>query len=894
MDLTGYQVRDAGDLNGFIFSGGTIEPGGYTVINQMDASEASGPFEFDIVADGAIRLFDPQGTLVDTLDWNAGEAPEGASYGRYPDGGDAIGTLSTPTYGASNTPFILEGDTERTQEGGEGSNTESTTEGGASTGAMVSVNEVSALSANEGPDWIELYNSGTEPAELDGWSIQDSVGVEPFEFPEGTSLASGAFLYLERGAESSFDFDLEAEDAVLLVSASGDVISSLAWGVDEAPEGFTFGRSPDGSATTGTLATPTAGAPNSGLLSESTEGGQGTESGSDEGGAPVPQAIRISEVMFNPAVVEDNVGEWFEIYNAGTDVVDIRDLEFGDDSGEFVVIEAEEPLLLTPGNVAVLARSQDVAVNGGVIAVATVSFALGNGGDSVIIRLDGEEMDRLDYGDFDKEKGVSLQQDPDSLADLGTSGMEGLWCLATESYGDGDLGTPGTENTPCETSAGTSGGEEGGEMGAPTYGPPTTLLITEFMPNPSTDAADDADGEWIELTNIGSETVSLEGLSIGDNAGDVVFPAGLSIAAQDSIVIARSEDSNLNGGLPSVTFVAPNLALNNGSDAVILKDFDGTELDRIDYDDDAGWPVEAGVAIQLDPTLAQGQGENNDVGAWCGATQSYGAGDFGTPGAFNPPCGETEEGGGGSALGKIFINEIAVDQGDGTGWIELFNSGTQSVDLENWSLVSAGGSASVFASGTSIGGGSFLLIQQSESDSQGDLVFDFALTVDGSVKLLGSQGGLEDTLDWNTGDAPTTLTYGRYPDGASATATLSSPTPEAANAPFLDGNPEITDHVCDTQCGAGLIGDINCYCDAYCYGIGDCCNATGTQYADGCAGSTCSICLPPSPCCSAGSCGDSTCEACVCATNPSCCSGVWDASCSALAVEACAEACSCN
>ena len=217
---------------------------------------------------------------------------------------------------------------------------------------MVSVNEVSALSANEGPDWIELYNSGTEPAELDGWSIQDSVGVEPFEFPEGTSLPSGAFLYLERGAESSFDFDLKAEDAVLLVSASGDVISSLTWGVDEAPEGFTFGRSPDGSATIGTLATPTAGAPNSGLLSESTEGGaeteggEGSESGSDEGGAPVAQAIRISEVMFNPAVVEDNVGEWFEIYNAGTDVVDIRDLEFGDDSGEFVVIEAEELLLL--------------------------------------------------------------------------------------------------------------------------------------------------------------------------------------------------------------------------------------------------------------------------------------------------------------------------------------------------------------------------------------------------------------------------------------------------------------------------------------------------------------------------------------------------------------------
>ena len=53
-----------------------------------------------------------------------------------------------------------------------------------------------------------------------------------------------------------------------------------------------------------------------------------------------------------------------------------------------------------------------------------------------------------------------------------------------------------------------------------------------------------------------------------------------------------------------MAFVASNLALNNGSDAVILKDFDGTELDRIDYDEDAGWVVEAGVALQLDPACS--------------------------------------------------------------------------------------------------------------------------------------------------------------------------------------------------------------------------------------------------------------------------------------------------
>ena len=201
---------------------------------------------------------------------------------------------------------------------------------------------------------------------------------------------------------------------------------------------------------------------------------------------------------------------------------------------------------------------------------------------------------------------------------------------------------------------------------------------------------------------------------------------------------------------------------------------------------------------------------------------------------------------------------------------------------------------SIFAPGTTIEGADFLLVQESGSNAAGAPSFNFSLAADGAVKSSAPRADSR-TPNWNAGDAPSSLTLME-----GIRTVRPPPRPSARRSPRRGQRrdfwmePPAHEHVCDAGCGLGPIGEIDCYCDEYCYGIGDCCNATGTQYSDGCAGSTCSTCLPPSPCCSAGSCGNSTCESCVCATNPSCCSGVWDASCSALAVEACSDACSCN
>ena len=46
-------------------------------------------------------------------------------------------------------------------------------------------------------EWVELYNSSTEPAELGGWKIDDSEGAgAPYSLPEGTSILPGEYLVI--------------------------------------------------------------------------------------------------------------------------------------------------------------------------------------------------------------------------------------------------------------------------------------------------------------------------------------------------------------------------------------------------------------------------------------------------------------------------------------------------------------------------------------------------------------------------------------------------------------------------------------------------------------------------------------------------------------------------
>ncbi len=169
---------------------------------------------------------------------------------------------------------------------------------------------------------------------------------------------------------------------------------------------------------------------------------------------------------------------------------------------------------------------------------------------------------------------------------------------------------------------------------------PGDLIITEIMQNPR--AADDGDGEYIELFNRTDRTLLLNGLQFTDGAQETFI-----LDAQDRIelqpgqffVLARSLDPELNGGFePDALLEAFNLG--NLADTIIILNDANAEITRIEYDDGDTFPDPNGASMQFGAEFGFEDPVNNDGTLWCESRQPIsGVGsDFGTPGAPNDDC----------------------------------------------------------------------------------------------------------------------------------------------------------------------------------------------------------------------------------------------------------------
>ena len=222
---------------------------------------------------------------------------------------------------------------------------------------------------------------------------------------------------------------------------------------------------------------------------------------------------------------------------------------------------------------------------------------------------------------------------------------DGLWILPSVKTSLGDLWT-------CQVRA--TDGFDWGEYGTadsevlPLVG---DIVISEFLAAP--DAVADVAGEWVEVYNASGTTMSLLGFELHDDGGDthlidedIVMPAGTYV------VLARNGDYVTNGNV-LVAYEYTAFVLDDVVDQIVLS-FDGTQIDRFDYDLSlypAGTP---GHALAWDPSGgAPDPTLNDDPSAWCHSGQSIGlAGltDWGTPGGANDSC------------------DCFASDGDGDGW----------------------------------------------------------------------------------------------------------------------------------------------------------------------------------------------------------------------------------
>ncbi|MBT8493021.1 MAG: lamin tail domain-containing protein, partial [Deltaproteobacteria bacterium] len=348
----------------------------------------------------------------------------------------------------------------------------------------------------------------------------------------------------------------------------------------------------------------------------------------------------ITEIYGNsPGADEGN--EWFEIYNATSRTLNVGGMLLvkTNDEGEARKEHVMRELVLDPG---------DYVVVGGILEEFRAKFeyidygygpdlgTLGNTAGRLMLMCGNDQIDRVDYIDLAEAKSAQLSGliSPPNAIDNDDFGN---FCLASQNafFAD-ELGTPGEANEICAPLT-QDDCIDNGMQRAVNKAQAGDIEIAEIMANP--DAVGDDVGEWLELRI--NASIDLNGIQLGRAEPDTEEEPGpgeirqtlaaiecLPVTAGDYVVLVRSTDPGENGGVtdPSGGVGTPLLypldfSLTNSTDGVYVG-LAGAVYDVFTYASSS-----TGTATQIDLE-----------GDFCDATEVYGAGDEGTPGAANGEC----------------------------------------------------------------------------------------------------------------------------------------------------------------------------------------------------------------------------------------------------------------
>ncbi len=439
-DLTGYSVE--------FYNGASSQLSPYGS-NPLSAATVTtdGTWDYYVIARAGIQNGNPDGiALLDADD----AVVEFISYGGSftPTSGAAAGLMSTDIGVTENSSTPVGYSLQRAPDG------TWYTEGPATSGAAntapppayeARINEFHYDDAGDDEgEFIEVrVTAGTDPSDLSIELYNGNGGgvYGTLSLPDTPASSDGTWDYyvvpapgLQNGSPdgmalvttSGYVFEFLSYEGTLTASggtAAGMISDDIGVSENGEPEGLSLQRSEDG-----TWRGPeqsTAGASND---------------------TPQPPQIVINEFMADPAAVDDTAGEWVELYNAGSDDVDINGWTIAGADGDSHVINAGGPLIVPAGGYVVLGNNADSTTNGGVtIDYEYTGFTLDNTADSIIVSdAGGAEIDRVDYDSttFPLAEGSSTELIQPGLDNsFGTS-----WESPADSFGDGDMGTPGSTN----------------------------------------------------------------------------------------------------------------------------------------------------------------------------------------------------------------------------------------------------------------------------------------------------------------------------------------------------------------------------------------------------------------------------------------------------------------
>jgi cysteine-rich repeat protein len=166
-------------------------------------------------------------------------------------------------------------------------------------------------------------------------------------------------------------------------------------------------------------------------------------------------SLLITEIMANPKAVGDSTGEWIELYNPGLTAVELVGLTVQVNTATHVISSAT-PLTLQPHTYAILGRSTDQTLNGGInpTYVYPSALTLPNSAEfSINISANSKVLDSvlvnpsvLGWPPLGNGNSYQLSNDKYDV----TANDDGAnWCWGLVPYGAGDLGTPDASNQIC-------------------------------------------------------------------------------------------------------------------------------------------------------------------------------------------------------------------------------------------------------------------------------------------------------------------------------------------------------------------------------------------------------------------------------------------------------------
>lgn len=160
-------------------------------------------------------------------------------------------------------------------------------------------------------------------------------------------------------------------------------------------------------------------------------------------GRGAPQVV-FSELMKNPEVLPDTDGEWLELYNAGTQAMDLGGCEITRDEQK---LPLEDGFSIAAGGYLTFSNNEtpgfqpDVLYRG-ITLPNTGSFVLG-------LSCGAQSIDRVtvDSALLPNKAGHSLSLSRSAL-DPAANDRPQSWCDGVAAY-NGDFGTPGEANPAC-------------------------------------------------------------------------------------------------------------------------------------------------------------------------------------------------------------------------------------------------------------------------------------------------------------------------------------------------------------------------------------------------------------------------------------------------------------